>query len=484
MGNCFGYEDVKVPDAEVGRRVENGRVHIQTGSEACQTAPAISVWEETKDMRMLVFAKCITMEENSDLVRITVYYTDEDSPDPVKVGKGMEANKDAGKLVGQRPVYMHNNEQHVLVEIGDVILPSQVVRRHSKIKDLIPFKSIWRKHNGQSSTLLLQRANLKEKGVNFKVKFRQGNEVVLNIHVVQELRNLIMGQDRYSCVQYPLDSGVVTSSEGNGKPNSPPLAMSTSSSDQDYHAQGARPKSYNGQKPRKKEKRGQNRTSDSRKRRDCRDETDSEGSDETDGFPQRYRRGYTGYSPIPDKKSEHRSPDLSCSNQREKPVALLQRDNTGSLQPSVLGDDSGVFMESGPVAKVTYVTNHVTYTNVTNNQAREMENAKPFEMNRFPEILLEALGPLDLGDWKRLASHLRLDGSITYIETEVQNHSKCPTRLLLDIWWQDQGKKADIAVIKTALKEMHRRDVLEGLEDAEANWAGSEHKVMIEDLPQ
>ena len=45
----------------------------------------------------------------------------------------MEANKNAGRLVGQSPVYMCNNEQHILVEIGDVVLPSKVISGHSKV---------------------------------------------------------------------------------------------------------------------------------------------------------------------------------------------------------------------------------------------------------------------------------------------------------------------------------------------------------------
>ena len=61
-----------------------------------------------------------------------------------------------------------------------------------QIKDLIQFKNIWRTHNGQSSTLLLQRGNCKEKGVNFKVKFQQGGEVVVDVHVVEELGNVSM----------------------------------------------------------------------------------------------------------------------------------------------------------------------------------------------------------------------------------------------------------------------------------------------------
>ena len=48
----------------------------------------------------------------------------------------MEANKHAGRLVGQSPVYICNNEQHVLVEIGDVVLPSKVISGKSKV---LPF---------------------------------------------------------------------------------------------------------------------------------------------------------------------------------------------------------------------------------------------------------------------------------------------------------------------------------------------------------
>ena len=58
---------------------------VQSVSEGCQTAenPAISV--DSKDMHMLVFARCMSLEQPNDTVRIMVYYTNDDSHDPVKV---------------------------------------------------------------------------------------------------------------------------------------------------------------------------------------------------------------------------------------------------------------------------------------------------------------------------------------------------------------------------------------------------------------
>ena len=165
-------------------------------------------------------------------------------------------------------------------------------------------------------------------------------------------------------------------------------------------------------------------------------------------------------------------------------IVPVQRDDSGvgagSVLPLMARDDSGINSGSGTVLIIQNL-NISQHNNVTNNQPGAKENIELFETTHFPEVLLEALKPLDLDGWKLLASYLQLDSYIESIETEVKNHSKCPTRLLLDKWWQVQGRKADISGIKSALQRMHRQDVLDDLEEAEAKWAELKQEVTVED---
>ena len=93
-----------------------------------------------------------------------------------------------------------------------------------------------------------------------------------------------------------------------------------------------------------------------------------------------------------------------------------------------------------------------------------------YETRTFPQLLLKPLQRLDLEDWKMLASHLELDKFIESIESNVKNHGKSPTKLLLDKLWQSRGTKADINEIKNALQKMERIDVLDDFTDALEEW--------------
>ena len=94
-----------------------------------------------------------------------------------------------------------------------------------------------------------------------------------------------------------------------------------------------------------------------------------------------------------------------------------------------------------------------------------------YETRRFPEAFLEPLKCLDLGDWKMLASHLNMDRFIDAIEAKVKNHDHSPVKLLMDKWWQVEGRNADVSVIKQGLEKMERKDVLDELEDVEKDNA-------------
>ena len=122
-------------------------------------------------------------------------------------------------------------------------------------------------------------------------------------------------------------------------------------------------------------------------------------------------------------------------------------------------------------AQVLYVHNlHYTQlsTEKLNVQSTEHEL---FQTKRFPEVFLEPLKPLDLDDWKLLASYLKMDSYINGMEAEVKNHRQSPIRLLMDKWWQVEGSKADVSLIKQALEKMGRRDILDNLEDVEKDNA-------------
>ena len=88
----------------------------------------------------------------------------------------------------------------------------------------------------------------------------------------------------------------------------------------------------------------------------------------------------------------------------------------------------------------------------------------------FPQLLLVPLHCLDLEDWKKLASHLKLDTFIDSIEWTVRNHGKSPTMLLMHKWWQSHGRNADMDEIKDALKKIGRIDVLDDFIDAQVKW--------------
>ena len=121
--------------------------------------------------------------------------------------------------------------------------------------------------------------------------------------------------------------------------------------------------------------------------------------------------------------------------------------------------------------------NQYVYVTINQNNAvhfTAQDNKRElYEAPRFPEVLLEALRPLDLEDWKRLASRLNLDTYTESIEVEVKNHQKSPTRLLLDEYWKRQGRNASIETVKMALLEMGRTDLKEYLEDAEMKMEGT-----------
>ena len=93
-----------------------------------------------------------------------------------------------------------------------------------------------------------------------------------------------------------------------------------------------------------------------------------------------------------------------------------------------------------------------------------------YESQAFPQLLLNSLRPLDLEDWKMLASYLKLDKFIGSIESSVKNHGKSATQLLMDKWWQSRGNNVSMGEIKDALKKMTRIDILDEFTDALEEW--------------
>ena len=151
------------------------------------------------------------------------------------------------------------------------------------------------------------------------------------------------------------------------------------------------------------------------------------------------------------------------------PVARIksepQLDLTQAVAPPFHRSDSTKSW-AGSRSSQVFIVQNMHYTNVSTEKL-DLQSTDLFETKRFPELFLEPLRPLDLGDWKMLASYLKMDCFIDAIEAEVKNHSCSPIRLLMDKWWQVEGRKADVSVIKQSLEKMGRQDVLDNLEDAE-----------------
>ena len=53
-------------------------------------------------------------------------------------------------------------------------------------KELIKFRNMWRRHNGQSAVLKLNLPK-KSRSIDAKIKFQQGDEVEVNVHVMEHL---------------------------------------------------------------------------------------------------------------------------------------------------------------------------------------------------------------------------------------------------------------------------------------------------------
>ena len=161
--------------------------------------------------------------------------------------------------------------------------------------------------------------------------------------------------------------------------------------------------------------------------------------------------------PMTETAVAHSPTDLNLSGS--------QTDLMQALAASFDRHDSTRSCTSSRSAPVILV-NSLHYSPVSKEKP-DAQSLNLFETRRFSGVLLKPLLPLDLGDWKMLASHLKMDRYIDAIEVEVKTHGHSPIRFLMDQWWQSEGRKANMSVIKQALKKMGRQDVLDDLEDTE-----------------
>ena len=126
----------------------------------------------------------------------------------------------------------------------------------------------------------------------------------------------------------------------------------------------------------------------------------------------------------------------------------------------------GNVMSGSPSVQNTWnVINNYTIQTSDLSQSTEFYESQP-----FPQLLLDSLQPLDLEDWTQLASYLKLDKFIVCINSNVKNHGKSATQLLMDKWWQSRGRNANMGEIKDALKKMTRIDVLDEFSDVLEEW--------------
>ena len=122
-------------------------------------------------------------------------------------------------------------------------------------------------------------------------------------------------------------------------------------------------------------------------------------------------------------------------------------------------------MPGFPMVQYNFIHNYNGYQTNDINQSPKLH-----ETQAFPQLLLEPLRPLDLEDWKMLAAYIKLDKFIESIESNVKNHGKSSTKLLMDKWWQSRGRSANMAEIKDTLRKMERIDVLDNFTDAREEW--------------
>ena len=237
----------------------------------------------------------------------------------------------------------------------------------------------------------------------------------------------------------------------------------TPQADSAYVSLGARPKTHKTRKVRKE------------------DMPDDEGDEM--GTPRRVR----GLSSTPYNPKHHSSSQVP--RQSEK---FLDEDELGELQQyASIGpqaakfqdlslrtvpanrSDSGLFLMPLSTSNSRTLNLCAETVNISYNMGQSQQikdNSELKERDRFPEVLLEPLRPLDTGDWKRLASRLGLDSFIDSIATEARNTQESPIQLVMVTFWQVEGKKANIERVKEALRDMKRQDVLDDLEDAEKKY--------------
>ena len=183
-----------------------------------------------------------------------------------------------------------------------------------------------------------------------------------------------------------------------------------------------------------------------------------------------------------DERDNHKQPNpkestTESDSEEERSIrqglSVMERETASDGKKNTESSDSGVFSMSHSEShsrSLVYAPKNVTKIYNVQHSQQIKGTSEHYEKDRFPQVLWEPLRPLDTGEWKRLASRLGLDSYESSIDTDARNRQESPMRLVMDKFWQVQGKKANIERVKEALRDMERQDVVEALEDAEQKY--------------
>ena len=222
--------------------------------------------------------------------------------------------------------------------------------------------------------------------------------------------------------------------------------ITTPTSRKDYLSHGARPKTTNIE------------TSSQTKVSNCQTHSAPNRSPPATSDPKQHRR-----NPKSDTSTAFASEPVRSLVQSvgQTGMAPISSQNT---RMELAAMPQGNLMPGSPNVQVNVMVH------MTGQTSDRSQRINLYESQAFPQLLLDSLQPLDLEDWKLLASHLKLDKFIGSIDCNVRNHGQSATQLLMDKWWQSRGRNADMFEIKDALTKMTRIDVLDEFRDALEEW--------------